>query len=268
MTSPFDPRSWLPGARPPAGDERADSSSWLDPWMDLTTWWVKPMAAATDAMRPENLLVQLIDGIASRFAGQRIELRIRGRKVPARLDSLRLVRRDDRNEVRVDLRELAVAGVPLDEVDAVARAVTITPGTTLTVVARGIEAIGRAPLVPVVRWLDEQVDAWSLSVDDASHILARHVARGVVVVVEPSVDAGAGHLELREVRYGNARVPIPRWLRLERSFPVALEGGWSVSEARRAGSTVQFRLACDELVHELQPATVRDAIARGDALDL
>ena len=264
MTSPFDPRSWLPT---PFGRSEPDRS-WLDTWMDMTTWWVAPVSAATEAMRPEQLLAQLIDGIATRFSGQRLVLSVGGRRVPVLLDSLRLFRRDERFEVRVDLRDVELHGVRFDEISAVARSVSVSPGTQTTIVARRIETDGVASLADLVRWLDARTDAWSLSLDRRGEVRARHVERAVSFLVEPSVREGVAFLELREARWAGIRLPVPRWLRLERQVDVALDGDWTLIEARRTGDRVHFRLERDELVHAVQPGRLREAVMRGEMLEL
>jgi hypothetical protein len=274
MTSPFDPRSWLPPGLPgipgitPARPAGAGERSWLDTWMDMTTWWIAPVTAAAGAMRPEQLLAQLIDGIATRFAGQRIVVSIDGRAVPALLDSLRLLRRDDRFEVRVDVREVEVQGVRVDELSAVARSVSIDPGLETTIVARRIETSGTASLEDLVAWMDARTDEWTLRLDVHGRVRATHVARSVDVVVEPSVRDGVAYLEIREVGRKRWHVPVPAWLRLERTIDLTLADGWTLVEARRAGDRVHFRLRCDELSHGVNPAGLRDAILRGDTLEL
>jgi len=274
MTSPFDPRSWLPPGLPgipglvPPRPAAAGERSWLDAWMDMTTWWVAPVTAAAGAMRPEQLLAQLIDGIATRFAGQRIVLSIDGRSVPARLDSLRMLRRDDRFEVRVDVREVEVQGVHVEELSAVARSVSIDPGVSTTIVARRIETTGTASLADLVTWIDARTDEWTLSLDVHGRVRATHVERAIDIVVEPTVRDGVAYLEIREVGRKRWHVPVPTWLRLERTIDLELADGWTLVEARRAGDRVHFRLSCDELTHGVNPASLRDAIMRGDTLEL
>lgn len=275
MTSPFDPRSWLPpglpgipGLTPPRAGAGGGERSWLDSWMDMTTWWIAPVTAAAGAMRPEQLLAQLVDGIATRFAGQRIVVSIDGRAVPARLDSLRLLRRDDRFEVRVDVREVEVQGVRVDELSAVARSVSIDPGVSTTIVARRVETTGRASLEDLVRWIDGRTDDWRLRLDPHGRVIATHVRRSVDIVVEPVVRDGVAFLEMREVGRGRWHVPVPAWLRLERTIDLQLHEGWTLVEARRSGDLVHFRLSCDELTHGFNPATLRDAILRGDTLEI
>ena len=234
----------------------------------MTTWWVAPVSAATEAVRPEQLLAQLIDGIATRFSGQRLVLSVGGRRVPVLLDSLRLFRRDESFEVRLDLREVELQGVRFDEISAVARSVSISPGTQPTIVAKSIETEGVASLADLVAWLDARTDAWSLSLDRRGDVVARHVERAVSFIVDPTVRDGVAYLELREVKGAGLRLPVPRWLRLERRVELTIDGGWRLLEARRTGPTVHFRLERDELVHAVHPSRLRDAVLRGDVLEL
>jgi len=277
MTSPFDPRTWLPGLSglPGLPGQRATGDperSWLEAWSELTTWWTAPLAAATDAMtdamRPEQLLAQLIDGIATRFSGKRIVISVGGRRVPAMLDSLRLFHRDERFEVRLDLRDVEVQGVHFDEISAVARSVSISPGTQPTIVARDIETEGSASLADLVRWLDERTHTWTLTIDRDGDVVARHVDKSVAFVVEPSVRNGEAFLELRQAAWSRLRVPVPRWLRLERRVDLDLEGDWSLMEARRSDTNMHFRLRRDQIVHSVHPARLRDAVMRGEMLEL
>ncbi|MEJ7584085.1 MAG: hypothetical protein WKF43_08345 [Acidimicrobiales bacterium] len=117
MTSPFDPRWWLTGVgarKPdPGGEPPSIYATWLDAWTDLTTWWVEPAVSAAESWRamPEQVLAQLVEGIASRFGGRSVDVEVRGHRVRAVLDSLSLLpRRAGSYELRLDVTNAVVEG--------------------------------------------------------------------------------------------------------------------------------------------------------------
>lgn len=262
MTSPFDRLPRLPGFRLGGLDER----SWFDAWADLTTWWVEPAVAAVQMFpaQAEELLAQLIDGIAARFGGSRVDVMIRSHRVVATLDSLRMFRRRDRRELRIDLSDAEVAGLPFESLD-IAASVRLEPGVEPTFVASDIEVNGRSPLSPLVAWLDGRSREWSLDVH-GDEVLARRRASETTFIVAPVVRMNTVHLELRGVRWRGLHVPLPRWLRLERSYALGLEPGWSLVETGREGSHVRFRMQGREIEQRLDAKHLRDAIVRGAQL--
>ncbi len=240
--------------------------SWLDAWVDLTTWWVEPAVAAAQRFpaQAEELLAQMIDGVVARFGGERVDLTIRGQQVVATLDSMRLLRRRDRRELRIDLSDVDAAGVLFDTLGIVA-SVRLEPGVQPTFVATGIAVEGCAPLEPVIAWIDDRIGEWLLEVSD-HQIIARRGGSEATFVVEPFVRDDTVRLELRGVRWRKFAIGLPRWLRIERAFPVAMAPGWSLREARRDGDRVRFRLRGREVEQRLDAPRLREAIVRGAQL--
>lgn len=262
VSLPFD-RFWRPTAAKSSGDR-----SWIDTWMDVTTWWVEPATAAANALGidPEALLVQLVDGVVARFGGRSIELDIDGRPVRASLDALRLRRRGASNELHVDLSDIDADGLPIHYLTAIARSVTLDAGLQPTVAAAGIEVEGRSPLAPLVAWVDERITAWDLSVDADNALVARKGPSKLTFGVEASVTDGVVLLEIRSLRWNRRQVPVPRWLRLERRVPLPMQDGWTMSEAASSGDQVRFRLLGERVEHRINPPSLRDAIRGGTRL--
>jgi hypothetical protein len=275
MTSPFDPRNWLP--RKP-GDTQP---SWVDLWRDATTWWVEPAARAVEpaarasaqmltGQPPERALAELVDGIARRFSGQHIELDLHGRVAQGRLDSLRVFRARERYEARADLSNGTFDGVPIEQVSIAVRSVAIEPGAPARLTAEGITIRGTAALEPLVDWLDPRLDDWNLSVDASGAIVAVPVDRryrGAAFVVDPTVEHDVLHLVLRGGRWRALKLNLPGWLRFTRSIAIPpLPNDMTLDEARVRDGDVEFVLSQPSASGTIDLAAMRDAIIRGTRL--
>jgi hypothetical protein len=268
MTSPLDPRSWVQGLLGSGSEQR----SWLDSWVDLTTWWIEPSLAAaqTLANQPIELLTQMIDGMAARYAGQQVELSIRGQRVSGWLDALRLLRRGDRHELRVDTHDIDIEGLPfrLAEFDIVVRSLSLVAGLTPTLVATDIEMRGRAGLEPVIAWAAQRVEGWQLGVQGERVTVTPVQMRSASFAVEPVVRDNTVTLEFRGVRWGPIHFGLPRWLRFERSVPIELAPGLTVVDAVREGDQVRFQLHLGKIEQRFEPKAIRDAIMHGSRLNV
>jgi hypothetical protein len=240
--------------------------SWLESWVDMTTWWIEPTRRASEQALPygpERMLVEVVDGLAQRFGGGPVECSVRGRSVVAHLDWLRLVRREGRYEAHLQLSHAALDGFPMDRLSAVAQSLQITSGRQPRLTLRDIEVNGRSALSAVVGWLSTRLNEWFFSIDDAGAIIARHRRRSVALEVEPSVDHDRLQLELRALRWRHRRVPVPAWLRLKRTVILHLQPGVSVVQARRRDQEVDFELRVESVDQGFKLAQLRDAILRG-----
>jgi len=217
--------------------------------------------------QPVELLVQLVDGMATRFGGHPIDLTLAGRPVHARLDGLGLTRFADRNELRLDVRAVDADPLVFDELDVVARSIRIEPGLPAKAVATDIDVVGRAPLPAIVAWADQNVDEWQLEVDN-DNIVARHHHRPLTFVVDASARNDIITLEIRNARWRGLRAPVPRWLRIERRIELPHNAGWTLVDARVDSATVEFRIHIDEIVQRFDVGTFRDAIVHGSRLIL
>lgn len=277
MTSPFDPRNWLP--RKP--EDSTAPPSWLDLWMDATTWWVEPATRASESaarasaqmlsgQSPEQMLADLVDGVARRFAGNRIEVVLHGRPAKGRLDSIRVFRKDDRYEAKIDVSDGSFDGVPIEQATITVRSLRIDPGVPSRATAEGITITGRAALEPLIAWVDTRIDDWTLSVSDDARgravIAAPHEARyrGASFVVDGTLRDNELHVELRGARWRMVKVGVPGWLRFTRTIPIReLSSGLRLDEATRRGDVVDFRLSLAEATGDIDLMAVRDAIVRG-----
>ncbi|MBI2705748.1 MAG: hypothetical protein HYX32_10735 [Actinobacteria bacterium] len=252
--------------------------SWLDLWLDATTWWVEPAARAVEpaarasaqlltGQPPERALAELADGIARRFSGEHLELVLHDRKAGGRLDSLRIFRTRDRYEARADLSDGTFDGVPIDQVSIAVRSVAVEPGTPARLTGEGITITGTAGLERLVAWLDQRIDTWKLSVDSTATIVAVPHGRrlhGLSFVVDPSVRDDVLHLELRGGRWRRLRFGLPGWLRFTRTIDLpALSNDLALAEARVSDGQVEFRLRQPSASGTIDLTSVREAIVRG-----
>lgn len=264
MTSPFDPRHWLP-QRPPGA---AGARSFLDSWAGLTAWTFDPLTAVTKSLpyQPEVMLTQLIEGLVAAFTGRRFELEAQGKAISGSLGSLRLVRRKGRNQVVVDVTDVDVDGVRLDQISVVAGSVRIQPGLEPVFEASDIEVGGSLPATAAVGWVDRHVPGWSLRLDDAGNLLGRRQGYQPEFVLAVEVTDDVAHLEVRGVRWRSRELSIPSWLRIERRFPLNLTAGWSIVAASRSKGEVRFRMLGQTFDQRLDAKQLRDAILRGGGL--
>jgi hypothetical protein len=231
----------------------------------LTTWWVEPAKAAAQALsvQPDEIMVQLIEGVATRFGGGRIEATIGGHPVRATLDGLRLVRRSERRELRAELSDAELDGVRFDELNIVAAAVRVEPGVDPRLRARDIRISGSSQLAPLVAWLDAHSREHTLLLDGDALVLRRGA---LDLVVDAEVRDDVVHCEVRAVRRSRVQLPLPRWLRIERKYPLTLGAGWSLLEATRRGDVVHFQLRGADVEHTFSAMQLRDAVVRGGLL--
>jgi hypothetical protein len=237
--------------------------SWLDSWLNVTTWWIEPATRASVQAfdyGPERILVEVVDGLAQRFGGGPLECSVHGRSVVAHLDWVRLVRRHDRHEGHLQLSRAAVDGFPFDRLSAVARSVQVASRLQPRVVLEDIEVKGRSELDAVVAWLATRLNGWGLAVEDGT-VIARHRRDAVELEVEPSVEDDRVQVELRALRWRGRRLPVPAWLRLTRTVAtLELQPGVTVVEGRRKGRAVEFELRIDSVEQKFELAQIRDAI--------
>jgi hypothetical protein len=245
----------------------ADERSWLGAWIDLTTWWVEPARAAAQSLpaQADQLLSQLIEGVATRFGGGRIDVIVQGRRIEASLDALRLQRRDNRRVLRIDLSDGVFDGIAFDDLTLLAYTVRVDVGLEPTLVVGDLELQGRAALGPLVAWVDRYLPAWRLVVDGDA-IVARHGARDVSYLVEPHVRDDEVHFELRAAQWRGRRVRIPSWLRLERTVALQMPSGWSLVDAVRREHTVTLVIRAQEVEQRLRASSLRDAVMSGGRL--
>jgi hypothetical protein len=242
---------------------------WLDAWIDLTTWWVEPARSAAQSLpaQADQVLAQLIEGLTTRFGGGRIDVTVRGRRVRAALDGLRLLRRTAGRELRIDLSDGHLDDLPFGHLALVAQSVRIEAGLEPALVVHDIDIEGRAPLQPVIEWLGGYVDGWVLDLR-AGEVVARSERAEVAFVVEPSVADGVLRLDIRALHWRRVRLGIPRWLRFERTVPIALHPSWSLLEASRAADVVRFRVRGADVEHRLSARSLRDAVMHGGRIRL
>ena len=236
-------------------------------WADLATWWMEPAARASAQVLsygPERILVELVDGVVHRFGDGSVEFSVRGRPGKAKLDWLRLLTRDGRHEVHLQLREVELDGFGFDRLAAVVHSVELVPGRQPQLTLDGIQISGRAPLESLVGWVEGRTGDWALAIDDAGGVTACHRSLDLTAEVELSVDDDELQMDLRALRWRRHRLPVPGWLRLRRTVATLhLAPGLTVAEARRRGSGIDFDLRMESIKQTFELAQLRDAVLRG-----
>lgn len=262
--SPLDPRFWVQGLR----DAATGEASWLEAWTDLTTWWIEPTVNATRSLRvgSDQVLVQLIDGIATQFDGRRVQATVRDQPVDAQLDSVRLLHRGRRRELRVDLGAVDAGDLRFTQLRIVARKVDLDLGVHMTLHLHDIEVEGVAPGDVVVAWLADKTEPWTLTQGEGAAVEARRPGSRLRLTLAPRVEDDVVIVEVVGARLGAARVPVPAWLRVVRRVPLELEPGWHLRSAHVADGDLRFRLQIDEITEELDPRLLREAILRRSVL--
>jgi hypothetical protein len=254
-------------SEPPRGER-----SWLDSWVNVTTWWMEPAARAGAqvlAYGPERVLVEIVDGVVQRFGDGSIEFSAGGRSGKANLDWLRLITRKGRHEAHLQLSDLEFDGFAFDHLSAVVDSAQIISGRQPRLTLDDIRVTGRSLLTVVVGWISDRTVDWAIAVEDPGTVVARHRVRHVTAEVELSVDHDRVQMELRAVRWRRHRVSVPLWLRLRRTITtLELPPGVTVVEARRRGPWVDFDLHVDSIGRTFELAQLRDTILRGGRIPI
>jgi hypothetical protein len=244
------------------------AGSWLELWSEATRWWTQPAEhVETWGAAGSRLLAELVDGLAGRFEGRRIELVLGDRHTRATLDCLRLRRTGEVYEARVELREIDWDGWPIETLAVRAGSARVAAPARLNVT--DIEVVGRSRLEPLIARLNPVLSAWQLCVDDQGRMEARRPRGTVTLVVEPTVREHQLHTELRGVRWHRLRLDVPTWLRLTRTRTLpSLAHRMSIVEATRWADVVEFRLAIPSISQRFDPGRLRDAISGGGPIPL
>jgi hypothetical protein len=269
----FDPFGWLT-RRGRDSSSRASELPWLDAWVRATTWWMDPEAWADFGGEPfasaERMLFDLVEGLARRFAGRRVELKRGGATIRFVLDSLRIERRGD-VEARLDALDVDWGGYRVERANAVARQVSLEPGVPARLSSRTVDVTGSARPESLGPWLEPRLPgSWSLR-DAGEGLVAARPRRGPVElrVVPSLVRRSAGchevRLELHEVAVAGRAVRLPQRLRpgLTRSLP-PLPDGVELLDASYEGGLVRFRLRFPGWSEPLDLDRLREAVLRGD----
>jgi hypothetical protein len=279
----FDPFGWWTReGREHPSSPAATALPWLDEWVKATTWWVDPRnwadLAAVPGSSPDRALFDILEGIARRFTGRRVELERRGAALRFVLDSLRIERRwpagksptgpGDAKDVEASLEAHDVdwAGWTLEKVSAVVRQLALVPGRSVRLRAGIIDVTARSTQEALVSGLGPSVAGrWSLKVAGDGLVAARRDDRPLELVVEPSLVRGDIRVELRAVAWRGLRLRVPSWLRLTRTRPVPpLPSGMELLGAWPEDGAVTLRLRVRGLTETLDLARIRDAVLCGE----
>ncbi|MBI2708431.1 MAG: hypothetical protein HYX34_01850 [Actinobacteria bacterium] len=259
--------------------EPRGGSSWLDEWGELTRRLVDParwLEAGREVGRElgvdvgtpvEVVLVELVDGIARRFAGRRFTVDVEGTELSFVLEGLRVERRGG-GEVRVaaDAQDVDWGGHHLSAVEVVAHDVVVEPGVPGRLTTGRVDLTVHATPAEALRTLRRiGTRGWNLAAGPGRLVEARPPGRSVVLLVEPVVDGGCLRLDLREVRWWDRRLPLPAWARVSRSFTADLPGGAEAVAAWWEDDRHVVRLHLLGLRRSLDLETLRRAVLAGDS---
>lgn len=241
----------------------AQAPEWSDAWLTATNWWTGALRDG-QADSSERLLAEIVEGLSHRFRGRRFAFDLGGRRLRGMLSWVRLDRGDGDYAVHLELTDVEWDGVEFEHLAVSIGSVTLTAPPDVTLTASAIEIDGRAPVAPLVAWLDGRVPNWRLSVVEDSLVEAARPTGRWRFVVEPAVVEGQGVGELRAVRWRSAHLRIPTWLRLTRRLTLPpLPAGVVIVDATRHGSLIDSRMHAAVLRRKLELGDIRDAIAKG-----
>ena len=264
MTTPFDPTTWWPwGSRKPADQNR--DQSWLDAWLDLTTWWVEPAKTMADRARrvdPRVVLLEIVEGISRQFESQRFDAVVRSTPVSGILESIRLVR-GETVDARVDLRDLKIGDFTIERVSANVPSVALHITRDVRLSAAGPTVQLHIDVRELLEWVKPEVPKdWSLRIDHADHVWAKHATRPVEVRVEPERRDETVELTVRAVRLWGRTFRLPRWLRPTRTIVPPLPEGIELIGAFTSGAYVDATIELQPLDERIDLAQLRNAVAR------
>ncbi|HSS10778.1 MAG TPA: hypothetical protein VLL25_12890 [Acidimicrobiales bacterium] len=284
MANPFDPFGWLGGRNDARQEEAAESPLspgwWLDEWLRTTAGWANPASwggpAAGLAASPDRVLLDLVEGIAGRFAGQRLSIAGAGGSISVVLDSLQVQRRlprwsvaggERQLEMRVLGHDLDVRGWRFDDVEAVTQHVRLRLGLPTKLTAEGVDVVLRGEFERVLRHLAARgTSAWSWTPADNGLVMARSCQRpNVAFLVQPLFVGQRIRLEVLAVHWRGHRATVPRWLRLARSLPLPeLPGGARLFDASVRDGMLTARLRYEAVGYEVDLDKLRGAVQRGE----
>lgn len=266
MASPFDPTTWWPWTPRKASDQ-----SWLDSWLDLTTWWVEPAKNIADRARrtdPRVVLLEIVEGISRQFESQRFDAVVRSTPVSGILESIRIVR-SETVEARVELRDVRIADFAIERISANVPSIDLQ-------LARDVRLSADRPIVQLhirlrelVEWARSSVpDVWMLRLDHADHLWANHRTRPVRLRLDPELRDENVELTVRAVRLWDHTFHLPRWLRPSRTVAPPLPAGMQLIGAFTFGDHVDATIELQPLDERIDLAQLRNAVARRQTLTL
>jgi len=266
MASPFDPTTWWPWAPRKASDQ-----SWLDSWLDLTTWWVEPAKTMAERARrtdPRVVLLEIVEGISRQFESQRFDAVVRSTPVSGVLESIRLVR-SETVDARVELRDVTIADFAIDRISANVPSVDLQLGRDVRLSADRPTVQLHIRLRELVEWARSSVpEVWTLRLDHADHLWADHRTRPVRLRLDPELRGETVELTVRAVRLWDHTFRLPRWLRPTRTVTPPLPGGVTLIGAFTSGAHVDATIELQPLDERIDLAQLRNAVARRQTLAL
>ena len=267
-----------PEDRVVAGDPSSTDERVRD-WLDATSQWADPrwwLGQASGGRTTQRTLLSLAGGLAERYTGRELEVRVGGRRIRGVLESVRVDAGAMASvltgpdvppvELRLRARDVDVDGLALQSVSVVASDVRLTVGLPAAVEAGPIEAEVRMTEGQLARWLARWVPAgWTIKARGSGRLVAARSRHPLALELEPVIHGPAVDVELRSVTWRGVRMTIPAWLRLARRRPLpALPGGWELLEAWHGDGVVSARVRTLHHRQELRLERLREAVARDD----
>jgi hypothetical protein len=214
---------------------------------------------------PAQLLVEIVDGVGGRFRGRRLTLDRIGQAIGLTLDEIEVLRRKGSNDVELVASDVEWNGVPITSASVHASNVSFELGATTTLTAEVVDVDGQADPPAAIAWLSSLIgDDWLLDVSQAGLVEARRPGGAFTFLVAAAAQSSAVNVELREIRWRQLRLVVPRWLRLERTRPLpSLPRDIEVVSAGWQDGSVRFRLRVPRLRQPFGLDGLRKAIMGG-----
>jgi hypothetical protein len=259
-------------------DRPLSSGWWMDEWLKATSAWTNPASwegAAGVAPAAERVLLEIVEGVARRFAGQRLSIAHAGAPISLVLDSLQLRHRPKssgqgggrRVEVRVGGQDLDVQGWRFDGVEAVSQHVNLGLGLPSVMSAESVDVVLWGPVDRLLPRLEERIaPEWRLTPAEKGRFVARPRSRPkFAVLIQPVFMDEHIRLEVVAAFWKGAKVTLPGWLRLARSWRVPeMPGGGKLHEASLADGILTARVRYERLSQVINLEEFRRAVQQGE----
>ena len=275
-----------PGERAAAGDRSPPGDPVRD-WLDATSSWTDPrwwLAQASAGRATRRTLLALAGGLAERFTGRELEVRVGGRTIRGVLDTVRVDAGGSSSaltgplastlpgsevppvDLRLQAHDVEVDGIVIQSVSVVASDVRLTIGLPAAVEAGPIEGEVRITEAQAARWLARWVPAqWALEAAGSGRVVASRRDHPLELELEPVLRGAMVQVELRSATWRGVRVRVPPWLRLARRRPLPpLPGGLELVEAWHGDGVLNGRVRLGHHRQELRLERLREAVARDD----
>jgi hypothetical protein len=208
------------------------------------------------AAADERLAMGALDVLLSRLQRKLIDRMIGGRRLRAAIETTRLRRHGMRVQAELSLSDVTWGGWPIDRVCATAASVALDASAPGRLVSSAVDVVGVTKLDSILALAGEHLTGHRLYVDREGQInLVRRRSALRAVIGAVRVDGGSLAVDFHAVAWRGLRLALPRSLRRTYRFALPpLPLGVAITEARREGEAVDFRLSVPSLTWPAVPA--------------